>query len=74
MPRDDPSIGHPCVTSDCGHPETEHVSTPELASASEVVVWCAACRRHEVHRPRRWRLPWSRSVTPPVRGRFSRPS
>ncbi len=74
MPPDEPFPGHPCMTRDCGHPETAHVATPELATYPEVVVWCADCRRHEVHRPRRFRLPWSRGESPRLRGRLSRPS
>ncbi|HTZ62386.1 MAG TPA: hypothetical protein VMC82_07095 [Thermoplasmata archaeon] len=74
MPAEADRMGHPCVTSDCGHPESAHAATPELASSSEIVVWCAACRRHEVQRPRSWRFPWSRAEAPPARRRFSRPS
>ncbi len=66
-------IGHPCVSSKCGHAETDHVATPELASHEETVVWCAACRRHEVHRPRRLAFPWSRGERAHARRRFSRP-
>jgi hypothetical protein len=45
---------HPCLDRDCGHPESEHLHTPELAGTLETVVWCAACRRHEIRRPSRW--------------------
>ncbi|MGI0129175.1 MAG: hypothetical protein ACREEC_03345 [Thermoplasmata archaeon] len=55
---------HPCATNDCGHPDSDHIATPELAAPAEVVVWCARCHRHEVGRPRRLRLPWSRGDPP----------
>ncbi len=45
---------HPCLDRGCGHPETEHLRTPELAGPRELIVWCAACRRHETRRLRSW--------------------
>ncbi|MGA8543293.1 MAG: hypothetical protein WB947_07150 [Thermoplasmata archaeon] len=74
MPHPEERIGHACVTRDCGHPQSDHVATPELAGTREVVIWCASCRRHEVRRPSRFRLPWTGSERPRARRRVSRPS
>ncbi len=38
---------HRCLARRCGHPDSDHVPTPELASRGEVIVWCVACLRHE---------------------------
>ncbi|HXW66455.1 MAG TPA: hypothetical protein VEL82_01005 [Thermoplasmata archaeon] len=44
-----------CLDRRCPHPPSDHIPTPELAARQEIVVWCAACRRHEVGRtPRRF--------------------
>jgi hypothetical protein len=60
-----------CLDRTCDHPESDHIATPELASRSEVVVWCAACRRHEVAPVRRNRFAWLRGSEPRTRRRFA---
>jgi hypothetical protein len=67
----DPRGPHPCLDRGCGHPETDHWRTPELAGPLELVVWCVSCRRHEVRR-RRWRL--SAVDRPKKRAIFGRPN
>jgi len=74
MPHPEERTATACVTSGCGHPANDHVATPELAASTEIVVWCASCHKHEVHRPRRLRLPWSRGAEPRGRRRYSRPT
>jgi hypothetical protein len=55
--------GPDCLSRACGHPTSEHFSTPELARPAETVVWCAACRRHEVRVQRGWLARLGRSET-----------
>jgi len=43
---------HSCLGRGCGHPDGDHLGTPELAGPAELVVWCVSCRRHEVRRAR----------------------
>jgi hypothetical protein len=60
-----------CLDRACDHPVSDHVATPELASNSEVVVWCVGCRRHEVARAPRYRFPWLRGAATQTRRRFA---
>ena len=64
---------HVCLERRCGHPEEDHLVTPELAGPCEEVVWCVRCQRHEVHRNRSW-WPWHRSEPVPPHLRISRPN
>ncbi len=64
---------HPCLERGCGHSDTDHLPTPELAGPNELIVWCAACRRHESRRKRSWfrRAPSTGSAKarlPPIGG------
>jgi len=65
---------HPCLERRCGHPETDHLPTPELAGPAETVVWCVSCRRHEIHRPRRWPIFGLGGARPRKTARFTGPN
>ncbi len=55
----DRSWNEACRMRECGHAPDDHLATPELAAQSaERVVWCQACRRHEVVLARRGGFPF----------------
>lgn len=73
-PTPESRSGHRCLSSHCGHPESEHVATPELAGEAELVVFCSTCRHHEVHRLRGiWRR-FGRGAPRGARTVLSRPA
>ncbi len=59
--------GHACLARNCGHPDSDHTLTPELAGPFETVVWCSACHRHETRSPRGWLPLLGRSARHPHR-------
>jgi len=63
-----------CLDSKCDHPDSEHVATPELAAQREIVVFCSACRHHEVGRVPRHRFAFWKDSSPRSRRRFAGPT
>jgi hypothetical protein len=63
-----------CLDPKCDHPDSEHVATPELATHREIVVFCSACRHHEVGRVPRHRFAFWKESAARSRRRFAGPS